>query len=745
MRRILAVALLLQLVVALLLSLSQNPYEPSQTDDPHQSHEPSQTMSNIIAGFDSHTLSGTYEWASIGFDVNFLGSTYSSLCVNLNGYVSFGGCSGSFAPALNDHGVGVLGVFVEYIAIGTGAVTYGQGVHDGAPAFGVTWVDVEGGMYGGSAVNTFQLLLVSKGVGDFDVVYNYGSLGWDKPSWGGNGAIIGYAEADGTVEAGTYYELPGSATPGTFKDTGTDPLTGTSIQFWSRDGVMIGPVVVDPVLPVSGFTFAAHAPTGSTLYGAGLPPVSLRFNTPHLINRTAVYDPALPLSSLTLDGANLVKSLYIPHAHIALDLHPVAQRFDAHAQSGISASAASDIFIYVNEPIRDFPYLVDEAHAWAITPVIDALSLDATPSASTIYTLFEQILTHAHGIAGTVNQARVNDQTRLSSQAGIVRGAALQILDTVELDGVGLAFVRRLLHVTDTVDVTAFSLGALAYALTAQDEISSAALAEVQRLFSRLAVDDLSLVEGFTKGYLPDAAVGRLMHAQDRFDTTSDATYTRSAVGHSTLALGLSATPRAFFYPFGWAADYVVFSDSLRGFIEATRTAQEAFQFLGAIGLDEDDYVIWALNTTTLAASRYRGLMFDSIVSHQGRTFGVMPSGVYELTGDTDDGAPIPAHIRTGMLDLGSSVRKSVRKAYLYVKSDTTLYLKVAADLQGQRSQTWYELTLTPGDPLQYRRADLGRGAKGTRWSFEVTNTQGGQLDVRGLDVYPVLLSRRQK
>lgn len=151
----------------------------------------------------------------------------------------------------------------------------------------------------------------------------------------------------------------------------------------------------------------------------------------------------------------------------------------------------------------------------------------------------------------------------------------------------------------------------------------------------------------------------------------------------------------------------------------------------------------WAFNAATLAASEYRGFGFDSMAVHQGHALGVRPDGIYTLDGEDDDGVPIDALVRTGLTDFGSPGRKAIRKAYLYVKSDNLVYLKAVHDNGGERSEVWYQLAASTSDPLQRRRVDLGRGAKGVRWAFEVTNVDGGVLDLRGLEVVPVVLARR--
>lgn len=153
----------------------------------------------------------------------------------------------------------------------------------------------------------------------------------------------------------------------------------------------------------------------------------------------------------------------------------------------------------------------------------------------------------------------------------------------------------------------------------------------------------------------------------------------------------------------------------------------------------------WAFNVTTMAASEYQAFEFDSLATHHGYALGVRPDGIYVLDGADDDGESIDAYVRTGLMDLGTSDRKAIRKAYLYLKSDQPVYLKAVYDEGDTRTSLWYELAASPSDPLQQRSIDIGRGAKGVHWAFEVANIDGGALDLRGFDVVPVVLARRYR
>lgn len=241
----------------------------------------------VNSGFD-WTGSGT-GGADIGFGINFFDNTsnpYSSLFINENGNVTFGAASNVSTDDLGQENIPIIAPFFESIDASSGSITFGKGLFDSKSAFGVTWEDVTygGDGFGSTGNNSFQLLLVdrydssvdSSSEGDFDIVFNYGEVSWDEDPFGltGEGARVGFADAQGKA-SGEFFQLPGSATPGTFLDTGTFPLVEnhsnvgdiTTDYFRSTDGGMDGRFVYQFR---STFDSTQPVPTPSTLALLGL-------------------------------------------------------------------------------------------------------------------------------------------------------------------------------------------------------------------------------------------------------------------------------------------------------------------------------------------------------------------------------------------------------------------------------------------------------------------------------------------
>jgi Nidogen-like len=175
---------------------------------------------------------GSTDLVDLPFTVNFFGNSYSSLYINNNGNVTFNDSLSVYTPfdITASTPPMIAPFFADVDTRGTGTVTYGTTTFNGFPTFCVNWNAV--GYYDQQSdrTNTFQLLLVSRpdiGNGSFDIIFNYDQIQWEtgdasdgSDGKGGTSAVVGFSNGDGS----NYFELPGSATPGTFTDDGSSPL-----------------------------------------------------------------------------------------------------------------------------------------------------------------------------------------------------------------------------------------------------------------------------------------------------------------------------------------------------------------------------------------------------------------------------------------------------------------------------------------------------------------------------------------
>ncbi|KKO49634.1 autotransporter [Arsukibacterium sp. MJ3] len=225
--------------------------------------EPGFNASTLPANDDNSTAA-----VNIGFDVNFFGLTFSQLFVNNNGNVTFDEALSTYTPFdLTSTGQQIISPFFADVDTREAGnpVTYGTGSFAGMLAFGVNWLDVD--YFDSSPThtnrNSFQLILVDRSdisIGDFDIIFNYDQIQWetgtasdgDDNGLGGDSARAGFS--NGTGDAGSFFELAGSAVNGAFLDGGSNALVSNRLNS-GFDGRYIfnarnGAIVVEPPISV---------------------------------------------------------------------------------------------------------------------------------------------------------------------------------------------------------------------------------------------------------------------------------------------------------------------------------------------------------------------------------------------------------------------------------------------------------------------------------------------------------------
>lgn len=152
-------------------------------------------------------------------------------------------------------------------------------------------------------------------------------------------------------------------------------------------------------------------------------------------------------------------------------------------------------------------------------------------------------------------------------------------------------------------------------------------------------------------------------------------------------------------------------------------------------------FVGYAMNIRNAAVTEYDNYPFDSFATIAGRPFAAGPDGVFALTGEDDDGDPIRAQVRTGILGFGSLTK--VLNGWLMLKSDGEMVLKTITMDSGQKKENWYKMKARPeGEPVE-TRFDIAKGLTGTYWQWELVNVDGAYFEVDAVKVWPISLARR--
>lgn len=438
-----------------------------------------------------------------------------------------------------------------------------------------------------------------------------------------------------------------------------------------------------------------------------VPSAQVALQTP-LDGSIALNDSITQLLSLVLAETLALEdadTLAVQRVARALDQVRLAQTAAARVELTTAleeALAASDALALVAALLADEDSLaLGDTTVPAIRRVValaEALRLGAVPAVQTTQSV------------GASESLTVLDRLRALFAALAEDSAGLA--DETAAATVRLALSREQLRVVGSAQA-ALTLGAQLL-----DGLSLEALAA---LFNQLSADDALVLS----------------------DTLTAAALLR-ALAPEVLELSETAAPGFVFV--GQAAESLAVTDSLAAQLQAWLALDEGIAFIGQlpIGVDDnEDYQAWVLNTDSLGVTQYTNFPFDGLTSHGGRSFGLTATGLYELTGDDDDGAPIEALLRTGLTDFGTSYRKALPRAYLYLAQDGGVYLRVTTEWAGKRRQVWYTVTGRPSADAALRRVKLSRGLRGTSWQFEIANIDGGALDLRGAEVVPMVLSKR--
>lgn len=150
--------------------------------------------------------------------------------------------------------------------------------------------------------------------------------------------------------------------------------------------------------------------------------------------------------------------------------------------------------------------------------------------------------------------------------------------------------------------------------------------------------------------------------------------------------------------------------------------------------VDFDECV--ATNLQGAASSHFTGFGFNSFANFNGSWFAAGDTGLYELTGATDNGTAIAAHITTGSSDLGVHNTKRMRFVYLGIETSGRIKLVLTADKQDVKT-----ITVTPKKTGAQRvRIPIGRDVQGRYWSFRVENVAGAAFSVYEIAALPIVL-----
>lgn len=177
-------------------------------------------------------------------------------------------------------------------------------------------------------------------------------------------------------------------------------------------------------------------------------------------------------------------------------------------------------------------------------------------------------------------------------------------------------------------------------------------------------------------------------------------------------------------------ADGLTLSDSTGLGAIAELVTHEVVRINNTLALSQREALQYAVNIATGALSVYSGFDFSGFIRLGGETFGWRTDGLYRIGAPTDNGALIQALIDYGASDLGSAQAKRIAMAWIGVRTDGGVYLRVQAD---SGSEYVYRATAAQDT----HRAQLGKGLTGRQWNLklEIEDASYASVDSIELDV----------
>ncbi|HSX21495.1 MAG TPA: hypothetical protein VLE97_01820 [Gaiellaceae bacterium] len=193
------------------------------------------------------------------------------------------------------------------------------------------------------------------------------------------------------------------------------------------------------------------------------------------------------------------------------------------------------------------------------------------------------------------------------------------------------------------------------------------------------------------------------------------------------------------------------FGDSATTFAEVFETLRDSIEFQVQLQIGDTAYLGWVVNTASKAFVSYENFPFNSFATWEAtrpkQYYGMMPDGIYLLSGDKDAEEDINTRIRVGLSNLGTGREKRFPAMYLGLAADGPMLLKVITtdSTNGTRVENWYKLTPRAAGDMRESRVKIGRKLKAVYWDFVIENVDGSNLDLDNVQLQPLVLDRRTR
>ena len=148
------------------------------------------------------------------------------------------------------------------------------------------------------------------------------------------------------------------------------------------------------------------------------------------------------------------------------------------------------------------------------------------------------------------------------------------------------------------------------------------------------------------------------------------------------------------------------------------------------------------VNLSNLSITQWCDYDFNSFCKIGDSYFGASESGIFELTGDDDNGTDIDAFFELILSDFGISNMKRIRSIYVGGEANGGLTLTLKDDENNSRT---YILNLTSGNKQSGAKVNVGRDGLGRYWQTRIDNIGGAYFAIDAIEVLAIILGRKPR
>jgi hypothetical protein len=289
----------------------------------------------------------------------------------------------------------------------------------------------------------------------------------------------------------------------------------------------------------------------------------------------------------------------------------------------------------------------------------------------------------------------------------LVRGLPGSITDGIGIHDVQL--VAQMVRIIESLGLTDVITPAAKYNLAITENVQFTSL--LARFFGASIVENMQWVGSAV-------AVGQLHQALAENIGIHDDTTNSRMVFRATVSDTLDVTDAALIK--------MIFQGAIT----------EGIQISAAYIEPSGSITTWAMNTRSAAVTEYTNYAFNSFARMGNKYLGATKDGLYELTGDTDNGTSIIADLKSGLAQFAGVHLSSFKAAYIAARGGGNFIVRVTT---GDGSKYDYAVTT---QSMKTARINIGKGIRARYFAFELIST-GQDFDLDSLEFIPLVAKRR--